>query len=134
MGSCNWEAISTIRKALSIPVFANGGICSLDDVSRCVETTGVSGVMGGEAILENPAFFVNGVHPDGHLITVVCVEGGVINRTRSATSISIWRSSIVLFPARSKPTCSRSSIAHSLLARRERLTDRFLRTTGRSWR
>ena len=75
MGSCNWEAISTVRKALSIPVFANGGIRSLEDVSRCVEATGVSGVMVGEAILENPAFFVNGVGADGHLITVVRLAG-----------------------------------------------------------
>ena len=95
MGPCDWDAIATIRKGLSIPVFSNGGIRSLDDARRCMETTGVSGVMVGEAILENPAFFVNGISPDdGHVITVVGVARDVTSRTRFATSISIWRRSI----------------------------------------
>ena len=29
------------------------------------------GVMSGEALLENPALFTNGVAADGHLLTVV---------------------------------------------------------------
>ena len=86
-GACDWQAIATIRKELSIPVFANGGICSLEDVAKCINETGVNGVMVGEAILENPAFFVNGIDPiDGHLLTVVCVFRRVHNRTRYVTS------------------------------------------------
>lgn len=86
-GACDWQAIATIRKELSIPVFANGGICSLEDVTKCINETGVNGVMVGEAILENPAFFVNGIDPiDGHLLTVVCVFRRVHNRTRYVTS------------------------------------------------
>ena len=72
MGSCDWNAIRTIREQLHIPVFANGGISCIDDVDDCIRSTHVNGVMVGEAILENPAFFVNGVSPiDHHLLTVV---------------------------------------------------------------
>lgn len=68
-------------------MFANGGICSLEDVTKCIEETGVCGVMVGEAILENPAFFVNGIDPaDGHLLTVVRVCWRVEIRMRYVTS------------------------------------------------
>lgn len=78
MGSCDWKAIAHLREHLSIPVFANGGIACKEDVERCIEETKVNGVMVGEALLENPALFTNGVDPsDGHLLTVVGrVEGG----------------------------------------------------------
>lgn len=75
VGECNWEAIRQIREQLTIPVFANGGIGSYYDIERCIEVTGVNGVMVGEALLENPTLFVNGVSPiDGHLVTVVIIN------------------------------------------------------------
>ena len=100
MGSCDWKAITHLREHLSIPIFANGGIACKEDVDRCIEETKVNGVMVGEALLENPALFTNGVDPsDGHLLTVVryaeCgfrVGGdlpGVLG-SGEATSCSIW--------------------------------------------
>lgn len=75
MGECNWEAIRQIREQLTIPVFANGGIGSYHDIEKCLEATGVNGVMTGEALLENPTLFMNGVSPiDGHLVTVVIID------------------------------------------------------------
>lgn len=72
VGECNWKAIQRIRESLSIPVVANGGVSCLSDANRCMKEIGVSGVMVGEAILENPALFVNGIDPaDGHNLTVV---------------------------------------------------------------
>jgi tRNA-dihydrouridine synthase 1 len=57
----NWDAIRAIRAAVPIPVFANGGIFSADDVARCIQETGVAAVMSSEALLGNPAFFSRGM-------------------------------------------------------------------------
>lgn len=43
IGTCDWGAIRTIREALPIPVFANGGVADQGDVERCLAETGVAG-------------------------------------------------------------------------------------------
>jgi len=57
VGSCNWDIITKIKQVVKIPVFANGGSHSYDDVLKCLETTKVEGVMSAESLLENPALF-----------------------------------------------------------------------------
>eukprot|EP01138_Halocafeteria_seosinensis_P012983 gb/GECG01013261.1/.p1 GENE.gb/GECG01013261.1/~~gb/GECG01013261.1/.p1 ORF type:complete len:505 (+),score=63.13 gb/GECG01013261.1/:1-1515(+) len=60
---CNWKLIRRVKEALDIPVVANGGIFNLADAHRCLQETQCDGVMVSETILENPAVFSNGYHP-----------------------------------------------------------------------
>lgn len=53
--ACDWAGIATVKAALGIPVLANGGIETPEDVGACLAATGCDGVMSSEAALENPA-------------------------------------------------------------------------------
>lgn len=54
---CDWEAIARVKRALSIPIIANGGVEQPEDLERCLAATGCDAVMTSEAALENPGMF-----------------------------------------------------------------------------
>jgi len=55
--AANYDIIKRIKQTVKIPVVANGGISTFQDVEKSLEITGCDGVMSSEAILEYPALF-----------------------------------------------------------------------------
>ncbi|TKB10368.1 tRNA-dihydrouridine synthase [Desulforhopalus sp. IMCC35007] len=49
-----WDAIAAAKRAVSVPVFANGGIFSVSDAKRCLEMSGADGLMIGRGAVEQP--------------------------------------------------------------------------------
>jgi len=55
MGGFNHEATSKLANAVTTPVFASGGVSTLDDIRKLkeIEHTGVAGAVIGRALYEN---------------------------------------------------------------------------------
>ncbi len=52
-----YAEIEQAKSAVSIPVIANGGICSVEDAKEMVRQTGADGIMLARYALENPFIF-----------------------------------------------------------------------------
>ena len=53
-GEANWQWIGEVKKALTIPVIANGDIVSVESAVQCLEETGADGVMCSRGTLGYP--------------------------------------------------------------------------------
>lgn len=49
-----WSSIAAAKNSVSIPVFANGGVFSVDDARRCLQQSEADGIMVGRAAVEKP--------------------------------------------------------------------------------
>ena len=53
----DWAAIAAVKRALRVPVLANGDVLCLDSARKCLEATGCDGVLSAIPLLEDPALF-----------------------------------------------------------------------------
>lgn len=90
-GPCDWEAIRIVKSRLNIPVFANGGIETFDDVQRCLEVTGADGVMSSEGLLETPSLFSGREVPQDQLCAEYLEMAKIYDAPKSAVKAHMFR-------------------------------------------
>ncbi len=56
-GTADWDAIAKVKKALTVPVIANGDIIGGETAAKCLRRTGADGVMVGRSAFGDPWVF-----------------------------------------------------------------------------
>ena len=61
-GQADWQIIAEVKKAVKVPVIANGDVRTCKDLQRILDTTGADGVMIGRGAQGNPWIFKQLTH------------------------------------------------------------------------
>lgn len=56
-GAADWDAISAVKQAVSVPVIANGDVFAPEDGKALLQHTGADGIMIGRGAMGNPWIF-----------------------------------------------------------------------------
>ena len=56
-GQANWKRLARLREQITVPIIASGDLFTAEDAHRCLEQTGVTGVMFARGALWDPAIF-----------------------------------------------------------------------------
>ncbi len=52
-----WKLLEPVCSQLTIPVFANGGVFTVNDAKKCIDESGAAGIMLGRGAVERPWLF-----------------------------------------------------------------------------
>jgi len=61
-GKADWQIIAEVKKAVNVPVIANGDVRTCQDLQRILDVTGADGVMIGRGAQGNPWIFKQLTH------------------------------------------------------------------------
>jgi len=67
-GHADWSQLAVLKKSVNLPVIASGDLFLAEDAVRCVEQTGVDGIMFARGALNDPAIFGRYLALRGHAV------------------------------------------------------------------